>query len=222
MSTKNNNAWIILVVIIGIFSISILSSVLSPTKRTLSKLKSAMDIQNPITRNFTLKLASQYPGEYNIDQVCKIYEHVYKNWKYVNDPRDIDYYSKASYTILNNLTGDCDDFAILIATAIESIGGKTRISYAFDSNSKIAHAFTEVYFNEDSNKIRERVNYYFQNFFEVLFEIPRVREISYSPDRARGLWLNLDWNSKYPGGPYFKYTSRIIFYPRQNYFLKEK
>ena len=188
----------------------------SSYKKDLKKLKVSMDINNPTTRKFALDLASEYPGEFNIDQVCNIYDYIFKNWKYVNDPRGIDYFAKASQTIENNLTGDCDDFAILIATTIESIGGKTRINLALNKKTKTGHAFTEVYFNDDPKDLLDRINYHYQNLFQKLFGIPKVKTIHYSPDKHKGLWLNLDWNSRYPGGEYFDYDVRIIFYPREN------
>lgn len=186
--------------------------------RDLENLTSAMDIENPTTLKFSHALAAKFPGEYNIDQVCEIYSYLNKNWKYINDPRGIDYFSKASFTIENNLTGDCDDFAILMATLIESIGGKTRINLVFDSDTKIGHAFTEVYFQDNPEYLRERIDYHFQNIFQVLFDIPRVKTINYTPDGINGIWLNLDWSSKYPGGPYINYTKRTIYYPMEGYF----
>ncbi len=206
----------------GFILVAVLFNIFSPRQRNLKKIVSALDIENPTTRKFSLELAAKYPGEYNIDQVCKIYDHVYKNWKYVSDPRGLDYFSNASLTIDNNLTGDCDDFAILIAAAIESVGGKARINIAFNEKTGNAHAFTEVYFKGDPEIIRERIDYHFQNIFQLLFGISRVKEINYISDNGKGIWLNLDWNSKYPGGEYFDYTGKTIYYPRQNYYTTEK
>jgi len=218
----NKTIGIISASIIGvIFLVSVLIGVISPSRSYLRKLRSAMDIENPTTRKFSLKLAATYPGPYNIDQVCKIYEYIYNNWKYVNDPRGNDYLSKASLTIDNNFTGDCDDFAILIATAIESINGKTRISCVIDSATGEGHAFTEVYFKEEPQIIQKQINYHFQKFFDKLFGISRVKTICYTPDGEKGNWLNLDWSSKYPGGRYIKYSKRIIYYPMENYYIPE-
>jgi len=192
---------------------------MSPQKRNLKRLAVAMDIENAITRNFALDLAAQYPGEFSISQVCKIYDHLYKHWKYVSDPRMLDYFSDASMTIINDLTGDCDDFAILMATVIESIGGKTRISFAYGPEG--AHAFTEVYFKEDPQALYDQINYHFQGFFEYLFGYPKVEEMNYKNAVDGGIWVNLDYSSKYPGGPYFEYKSREIYYPREYYFTNE-
>jgi hypothetical protein len=87
---KNRIVIILAIVFIVIIGDIILFSNISPSKRGLKKLREAMDIENPITRKFSLQLASAYPGKYNIDQVCKIYNYIVKNWKYVNDPRGLE------------------------------------------------------------------------------------------------------------------------------------
>jgi transglutaminase-like putative cysteine protease len=96
-------------------------------KEEAKEVAEAIDYKNPVTRNYAVKLASEYPGEYNVGQICSVYEHIRYNWKYVSDPSGRDYYASASETIGNGLAGDCDDFAILMAAAIEAIGGSSRI-----------------------------------------------------------------------------------------------
>ena len=39
-----------------------------------------------------------------------------------------------------------------------------------------------------------------------------ILEINYKFGNG-GYWLNLDWSSKYPGGPYYDYENAIIFDP---------
>jgi hypothetical protein len=52
-----------------------------------------------------------------------------------------EYLAKALETIESELTGDCDDFATLIATFILSIGGEIRVTIA--SGPDGGHAYTE-------------------------------------------------------------------------------
>jgi len=59
---------------------------------TLAKLKEKVDVENPITREFYLGLASKSPGKYNIGQLAYIYTYLYTNWKYVSDPRGREYF----------------------------------------------------------------------------------------------------------------------------------
>ena len=82
--------------------------------------------------------AMEYPGEYNIYQVCSLFDHVKSNIKYMTDPRGEDYWATPDET-LKVSAGDCDDSAILLSSLVEAIGGSTRM-YFTDT-----HAFATVY-----------------------------------------------------------------------------
>jgi transglutaminase-like putative cysteine protease len=100
--------------------------------KNLAELTKAIDISNETTNDFAVRLASKFPGEYNIGQICQIYDYIVRNWKYVNDSDKMENFRSASRTIKNNFSGDCDDFAILLAALIESIGGDARVSFAYN------------------------------------------------------------------------------------------
>lgn len=186
----------------------------------LEKIITAVDVQNETTRNYAVNLASKFPGNYNIDQVCKIYDYVLKNWKYVNDPRGFEFFSSASNTIKTNLSGDCDDFAILIGALLQSVGGRVRISFA--TNSSGGHAFTEVYFKDNPKNIKNAINKHYQDFFDKLLGVSKVDNINYRKDSDGGFWLNLDWTSKYPGGKYYDWNQCTIYYPFEKYYISNK
>ena len=63
------------------------------------------------------------------------------------------------------------------------------------------------------------INSHYQSFFQSFFGISKVDYIHYTPDKSGGIWLNLDWNSQYPGGKYIDFTKRTIFYPMEGYFV---
>ena len=189
----------------------------------LQKISQAMDYTNPVTRDFAISLAAKSPGNFNLGQVCYIYDYLFNNWKYVNDPRGFEYFSSASETIKSNLAGDCDDFAILMASLISAIGGTARISLAFNNTS--GHAFTEVCLDNMSPPVSVQsaytyINSHYQGFFQKLFGISAVESIWYRPDNSNRAWLNLDWSSKYPGGEYFKFSVCTIYYPLEGYYYK--
>lgn len=180
----------------------------SRPENILADLIEACDYYSPTTRNFAVKNAGRSPGEYNIGQVISIYDAIRPpNWKYVNDPRSMEFFAKASQTINDtNLTGDCDDFAILMYSLIEAIGGKCRITFAWNEN--FGHAFTEVDISglgksEISRAISRRFNDY------------KVGNLNYRSD-SEGEWLNLDWWAAYPGGEYMDYDQYVIFYPSED------
>jgi len=176
-------------------------------EKNLNILVQAVDVSNEITNDFAVRLASRFSGEYNIGQICQIYDYIVKNWKYVNDSDKMENFRTASRTIKNNFSGDCDDFAILLAAMIESIGGDSRVSLAF--NDEDGHAFTEVFVasnKENMQKVVDGIN--------TVYGTNKFR-INYTLDKDGKYWLNLDWfgKPKHPGGEYFKFNKRTIYYP---------
>jgi hypothetical protein len=173
----------------------------------LNSLISAVDITNETTNDYAVRLASSFPGTYNIAQVCKIFDHIVKKWKYVNDSDKMENYRSASRTINNNLSGDCDDFAILLSALIESIGGHTRISFAY--NEQGGHAFTEVLVAKNKQEMKDVID-----DINALYRRKKFN-INYTTDKNGRCWINLDWFGKpqHPGGQYFDYDYRSIYYP---------
>jgi hypothetical protein len=176
-------------------------------EKNLNTLIKAVDVNNETTNDFAVRLASKFPGEYNIGQICQIYDYIVRNWKYVNDSDKMENFRSASRTINNDLSGDCDDFAILLAALIESIGGDARISLGY--NQEGGHAFTEVLAatnKEDMQAIVDEIN--------ALYGTDQF-EINYYEDTDGKCWLNLDWfgSPQHPGGQYFKFDNRTIYYP---------
>jgi transglutaminase-like putative cysteine protease len=159
----------------------------------------ACDYDNPTVRNNTANLVHSSSGNFNLGQVCDIFDFCYINWSYVNDPITKDYYSKASETLRNGLNGDCDDFAILLCSMILSIGGEARINFAYDTTS--GHAFTEVNIGKtNESKV--------QRYLKARYN---DAQMWHRKDSEGNLWLNLDWQAEYPGGKYWKYNHGTCF-----------
>lgn len=166
-------------------------------EQNCSMLSDVVDFSNPTTRNFAVNLANEFPGPYNIGQVCAIFNHLYNNWKYVNDPRGSEYVAKASESIgVTHLSGDCDDFSVTMCACIIAIGGEARINTAY--GPKGGHAFTEVNVAGISDSELKSI---IQRVFPH-FSISRL----YYRDEYGKKWLNLDWQASHPGGKYFDYT----------------
>lgn len=164
-----------------------------------------------------------------IEQVSLIYDYLLKlkgpkkeGWSFVNDPPDGHYaYANETLSYVNNKnrtgTGDCDDFAILMSSLVESIGCTTRIiSSKYNS---IGHAYAEVYLGRISNSNTHKIN-------EILSIADWLRD-RYDAKNvflniegvglyACDVWLNLDWKEEegdrpHPGGPYFPYESNAAY-----------
>ncbi len=155
------------------------------------------------------------PGDHTIDQVCLIYATIKNSWVLTGDPRGIDYYRFANETLrqgrkVNRIgAGDCDDFALLMASMVESIGGSTRVMLAYSPSG--SHAYAEVYLgkmgSDNVNKLKE--------WLKLKYD---VSELSAHWDKETGdVWLNLDWGKNiavaaYPGSSFFDATEHIPIY----------
>ncbi len=221
----------------------------------LAKLvKRKMNYSHPQVVQFARQLASKAPGPYNISQICYIHDYLRRNWKYVNDPAGTEYIAFASESINNGLNGDCDDFAITMASIIAAIGGTTRVIFAWSPIE--GHAYAEVYVaktQREIKKICEGVNKHYRNIAENwlnnelahmfadekeekeynkiphpwnniddikdFFDKHHSIRINYHIDKNNRYWLNLDWSSKYPGGPIYEAKNGIIIYPNGQYII---
>jgi hypothetical protein len=173
--------------------------VVDPDAELAKKYAQAIDYTNPITRDYAIQLAAKWPGKFHIGQICEIYDHLYKNWRYVNDPWGVDFISPASRTIQANLAGDCDDFAVLMAAMIAAIGGSPRIIIAW--NNDVGHAYAEVFMGDEAN-LKECAKTIFDRY--KIFD-----PIHYHKEASGDCWLNLDWSAKFPGGTFFSATREL-------------
>ncbi|TFH50344.1 MAG: tetratricopeptide repeat protein, partial [Methanothrix sp.] len=150
-------------------------------------------------------------GSLNIKQICNIYDYMCGNWGYINDPRGLDWFQNATYTMkMGDLGykmgfGDCDDFAILMASFIENIGGATTVVLASDPG-RSGHVYAEVYLGR-LGQDEENIN----SIIEWLRKKYSNQDIGYDiPDPASGeVWLCLDYNALCPGGPPVKMARNI-------------
>ena len=182
---------------------------------------------NPLIRETAEILASSHPGDLRFEQIYDIYNYLKygdgtKNgWSYVRDPRGIDSWNYANESLRKGEkgncvgVGDCDDFAILMASFIESIGGTTRIILA--NNSVGGHAYTEVYLGrlDDPSQIDAIVEWLIQ-------ESGAGKVYCHIDTDTKEAWLNLDWGldekgNAYPGGPFFQGDKHYVLRIRDTY-----
>ena len=159
-------------------------------------LSRTCDYTNSITKSFANLLASKAEGEFNVNQICEIYSYLRNKWKYVNDPADNEYVAYASESIADShLSGDCDDFTILMASSMLAIGGNACINTA--SQGENGHAFAEV----DVSKFNlEDVETIVKDYFGSSVSMP---DHLYFRKEGNSVWLNLDWQTMFPGGKYW-------------------
>jgi hypothetical protein len=188
--------------------------------RTVEEIKREINLKlnvgNPAVRDEGLKLIRKYPGDGTISQICSIYDHMVSNWSYARDTRGIEEFQYSNQSLVPgggrfSGQGDCDDFSILLASLIESIGGTSRIMLAYGPMG--GHAYTEVYLGEAGEQDSDVVR-----MVTWLKKKYKVDDINTHTNLTTGdVWLNLDWwkdpntdidLTKHPGGPFFKATNQ--------------
>jgi hypothetical protein len=192
----------------NIVSISSADVGTSPETLKAAAIRDAMDSRDPVTRDAAVAIIPRtHGGPFNLAQTCDLWESVDSRWTYVDDPDGGDYFSPASRTIALGFKGDCDDFAIVLAAMIESVGGDARIVYA--RNGTAGHAYPEVYIGTTQEEFDSAAAYIRQRY--------HVTDVGCHITRGEAgprYWLNLDWWSRYPGGKFFADDGvRIAYYP---------
>jgi len=176
------------------------------------KVSYAIKPTHPTVRTYAVQLARQFPGPYKTDQVGAIWRHVKHNWRYVNDPRSSEYFAPGNETIEAGLAGDCDDFAILLASLIEAIGGSARIVLA--SGPTGSHAFCELYMGNREGPPLTTGPYHrcYGEYYDTRQSKSFIVHWHKGPEEENN-WCNLDWSADYPGGPFIEATREIFIYP---------
>jgi hypothetical protein len=128
-----------------------------------------------------------------VEQIVAMQKYIHKNWHYIYDPvTGKDTWRSAEATLSlkykGQYSGDCDDFAILMASIARQIGLRSRMVGGFDGDS--GHAFAEFLLPE-----KEANNNY-------------LKGKDYRNDTS-GKWVSLDW---FKGENHNKYTSNIKIY----------
>jgi hypothetical protein len=177
-------------------------------KRTKGEHKEIFDArvepENPYVRDKASSLAVKYPGDKSIDQINSIFQYVKdgdfstERWGYVGDVRGIDVYNYANESLRRGEkanrsgVGDCDDFAIVMSSLVESIGGTTRVILAHNDSGQRGHAFAEVYLGKGDQV--EKIIDWLKKRYEL-------NEVFTDVDTdTKEVWLNLDWWADHPGG----------------------
>ena len=161
------------------------------------RVKRAMQPTHPKVRNFAVENSTRYfHDEYyrkfgKATRYFSLFKHIRLNWKYVNDPLGMDYYSPPTES-MGLLAGDCDDYAILMASSIMAIGGEARIVIS------PSHMYTEV--KVGTTEDIDKVSYAIRTLFPDEVNGGKI----HFHETGGELWINFDYTASYPGGPFLE------------------
>jgi hypothetical protein len=167
------------------------------TIRNSRQIREAIDFRNPEVRNYAVAISranftdpALYREYGNVIRYFSIFSEVVK-WNYIPDPVGEEYYAKASES-MQHLSGDCDDYSILMAACIKAVGGHVRLVHTKNHlypEVRICHARD---FDKITNLIKRKL-YLKESLGGTIY---------YRIDREDYVWLNFDYTSRYPGGPF--------------------
>ncbi len=129
-----------------------------------------------------------------IKQILTMRDYVKNNWHYIFDPNsghDTFRSAEATISLKHNgkYPGDCDDFAILMASFARQIGLKSRVIGGYKDDGP-GHAFAEFFVSDEHKH---------DKFFSLL------KGKDYRVDH-QGRWVSLDW---FKGKEHKKYKNNI-------------
>lgn len=164
------------------------------------KLALALTPMDALTRNAAVKLAARNQGPFHVEQVAEIWAGVRQPWRYVNDPDGREYFATATESIQNGYVGDCDDFAVTLASMVIAVGGKARV--VLMDGPKGGHAYAEACVQGEPTKVAAALTKHYRNRFRRYLTAGIPKAIAYRTSPECPMWLNLDWSAAVPGGPY--------------------
>ena len=192
-------------------------------QRTVESIKEEIskkvDRGNELIREEGLKLVGTKSGPQRINQICSIYDCMVGNWTFVGDWSGLEQFQFSNFTLTmgkevgRSGKGDCDDFSILLASLIESIGGTPRIIFAYGPAG--GHAYTEVYLGKQKSKDLDRILSWLRSEYNA-------SNINVHVDQdSNDVWLNMDWwkdpgGANRPGGPFYQAPIHIPMYVQED------
>lgn len=179
--------------------------------QTPALIAKAFTPMDALTRNTAVKIAARSEGPFHVEQVAEIWSAVRRPWRYVNDPDGRDYFASATETIQNGYVGDCDDFAITLASMVSAIGGKARIVLMDGPGG--GHAYAEACVQGEPPKVAAALAKHYRTRWKSYLKGEIPGSIAYRSSPGCPIWLNLDWNSVVPGGAYEPENWAVAVYP---------
>lgn len=176
------------------------ASLPQPSQQRPNDVEHYVEPADPLVRDTAVSVVQACPAgvEANSEawKIWQINRWVAGNISYVSDPRGHNYFAYAHET-LNTGGGDCDDFAILLASLYESVGLDAAVaSIDTDGDWKIDHMTCLVYYSGDGDSFIEEE----KAILDIVGMSSDTRVICFDPANSRllpakytgGIWIVAD------------------------------
>jgi transglutaminase-like putative cysteine protease len=107
-------------------------------RQYFTKINRIVDFGSPEVADATNDATASMSGGFNMGKACAIFDWLDTNLDYTEDTGGGDVWYAPDET-LGSMTGDCEDYAMLLAAMVHHAGGNSRIYLTVD------HAFAAVY-----------------------------------------------------------------------------
>ncbi len=124
------------------------------------KANQLMDPKDPAVVRLADQIRANFSGPCSIFQAAAAFDWVHDNITYKAEPAGQDYWQPPAET-LRILTGDCEDYALLLSAVITAMNGTTRFEVEDD------HAFLSVYAGTDLALITDSLSRYYNTDIRV-------------------------------------------------------
>ena len=169
------------------------------------RIQQKVDYTDSTVRDFAVRHSLMYFDDYypKYRQICRqfsLLNYIKKNYKYVSDPSDFDYFAPPQAS-MQLMAGDCDDYSILMASVLKAIGTNVRIIWA------PRHVYPELYCGNKAT---------FEKYVSAIYALFEqeigTKQIYYRIDKNDDYWLNIDYTDAYPGSVYYSDEVLSIIY----------
>lgn len=100
--------------------------------------------RDPLIRDLSANLVMGVAAKDFQTEAETLFNFVQSNIRYVQDINDVETLSPAQWVLANGF-GDCDDFAVLLSSMLESIGHKCRfMAVSFEGPEDFSHVLIQT------------------------------------------------------------------------------
>jgi transglutaminase-like putative cysteine protease len=104
--------------------------------------------RDPIIRQFTASLVQAIAPKDFFSEAETVFGFVQSNIRYIQDINEVETISPPQWVLANGY-GDCDDFSVLLASMLESIGHKCRfMAISFEGPEDFSHVLIQTKIGE--------------------------------------------------------------------------